>query len=139
MQYRIYFNATKRVFSVQQKTAKGWRVVGHYTNILAKNATTKVSQKVRQRVIAEKKKYVHAWIYTDDLTILTRDNRTHLTAISPIAHGNIKVKYNPYTDLQFMIECDGVTSELDNMAHDMLLSIYTSQVCNGRPKISLLN
>ena len=131
MKYRIYFNATRRVFSVQEKTAKGWRVVGHHSNLLAKNAKTKVSEKVRQSVIAKKKKTVHAWICTDELTILAEDN--------DIAHSNISVKYNPYKYSNFMIDCDGVTSELDDMPHDMLLSMLTIQEGRDVPKISLLN
>ena len=59
---RVFKNLTRDTWSVQIKTVKGWRVVGYSENIRVNNARTVVSQKGRERVLREKKKYVHAFI-----------------------------------------------------------------------------
>jgi len=59
---RVFKNLTRNTWSIQIKTPKGWRVTGHSYKVKLKNARTVVSEKVRERVIKEKKKYVHAFI-----------------------------------------------------------------------------
>lgn len=59
---RVYFNLHKHVLSVQEKTAKGWRVAAHTPFLCLKNVKFKVSEAGRLRVIKEKKKNVHAFI-----------------------------------------------------------------------------
>jgi hypothetical protein len=61
---RIYFNLHKRLFSVQEYIkGRGWIVVDHTDGIGLRDPSFKVSEKGRQRVLAEKQKNVHAYIY----------------------------------------------------------------------------
>ena len=59
---RVFKNLTRDTWSVQIKTVKGWRVVGYSEEIRLNNARPVVSEKGRQRVLRERKKYVHAFI-----------------------------------------------------------------------------
>ena len=59
---RVFKNLTRDTWSVQIKTVKGWRVVGYSEEIRLNNARPVVSEKGRQRVLKERKKYVHAFI-----------------------------------------------------------------------------
>ena len=88
---RCYFNLHKRLFSVQTKTDKGWRVWRHLDDVCLTNVVFKVSEAGRQRVIREHKKNVHAFIEGD-------------------LHGNCgfnpsgeshEITYNPYKHPQF--------------------------------------
>lgn len=86
---RIYFNLHKKKFSVQAKVDKRWKVVAHVEDAYLKNASFKVSESGRQRVIKEKRKNVHAFIIG--------------TLVSGIQSNNhfFSVRYNPYEKGQF--------------------------------------
>lgn len=60
---RVYFNFHKKMISVQSKVNGRWKVIKHVDDILLKNVKFKVSEAGRQRVIKNKRKNVHAYIY----------------------------------------------------------------------------
>lgn len=79
---KVYKNLKKDIFSIQDyKTRK---VIGYSDNLRLENANFVVSEKTRQRVIKEGKKYVHAFVVGDMVTNweLTEQFET--------------VRYNPY-------------------------------------------
>jgi len=86
---RVYFNLHKKKLSVQQKTAKGWRVWTHADKIGLENVIFKVSEAGRQRVLRERKKNVHAFV-EGDLVLLGES-----TKLQP----RMWVSYNPYRDI----------------------------------------
>ena len=63
--YKIYFNLHKRCYSVQawDQDKRGWRLFKHSHALLVKGAKMLVNETGRQRVIREKRKNVHAFIY----------------------------------------------------------------------------
>jgi len=91
-QVRIYFNLHKKKLSVQAKVNKRWKVVAHVEEAYLKNASFKVSEAGRQRVIKEKKKNVHAFIVG--------------TLVDDVEYHNAfqSVRYNPYEVSQFQCE-----------------------------------
>ena len=60
---RIYWNFHKKVYSVQVKTKGRWKVATHLSYFALWNPTYKVYQSGRARVLREKRKNVHAFIY----------------------------------------------------------------------------
>lgn len=93
---RVYFNLHKNVLSVQEKTAKGWRVAAHTPFLALENVNFKVSEAGRQRVIKQKKKNVHAFV----IGVVT-NWRKMLTIPS------IEVTYNPYRRGEFFRKDNG--------------------------------
>lgn len=93
----VYRNLTKGCWSI--KDTKTNRVIGHADSLYLVNCDFKVSEAGRQRVLRERKKYVHAGVVgsltTDCFTI---DNWT-------------PVKYNPYTCSSFI---DGESNPVYN-------------------------
>lgn len=86
MKVFVYFNLHKKCWSV--KALEGQRkglVIGHTNELGLENATFKVSQAGRQRVLVEKRKNVHAGV-VGTITECWR-NRESCT---------IPVSYNPY-------------------------------------------
>lgn len=81
---RVYFNLHKRLFSVQEKGEKGWRVIGHTNNITLKDVRFKVNEAGRQRVLKEKRKNVHAYV------------EGYVSHDSFDCKSPMRVKYNPY-------------------------------------------
>jgi hypothetical protein len=86
---RVYYNLHKRRLSIQEKRVNQsgrlvWKVVAHMHTIALKNPVFKVSEAGRQRVLKDKAKNVHAFIYGE--------------MINPLScHGsNVPVFYNPY-------------------------------------------
>jgi hypothetical protein len=88
----VYFNLRKKCFSIKalEGPNKG-RVVAHRDDVLLFDATFKVSEAGRQRVLRERKKNVHAgvvgqWIGSldDELTI------------ERIVYNGTAITYNPY-------------------------------------------
>jgi hypothetical protein len=77
----VYFNLHKKLFSIRDH-ATGI-VVGHTNMIALENATFKVSEAGRQRVLREKRKNVHAGVlgFVKDL---------------PVPPPEYKAFYNPY-------------------------------------------
>ena len=82
MKVKVYKNLTKDTWSIQDyKTRK---VIGYSENIRLEDAQFVVSEKTRQKVISEGKKYVHAFVVGElvDTWKLTESYET--------------VRYNPY-------------------------------------------
>jgi hypothetical protein len=87
----VYFNLHKKLFSV--KDVKTGLVVAHTNQIELKDATFKVSEAGRQRVLREKKKNVHAGVagYFVGADFETAEGMTQLT-------------YNPYKYDSFVVK-----------------------------------
>ena len=86
---RVYRNLNKKCLSVQSWVAgKGWRVTDHVQHIFLDNASFKVSQAGRRRVLDQKRKNVHAFIIGD------RVERPKKTPTK-------QVRYNPYVSSSF--------------------------------------
>lgn len=62
MKVRIYFNLHRKLFTIQRRTPKGWRVASHAQVISLSFPQFKVSEAGRQRVLREKRKNVHAFV-----------------------------------------------------------------------------
>ena len=84
----IYRNLTKGCWSV--KALATGRVILHMDTIAISNGTFKVSERGRQRVLREKKKYVHAGV----VGIIENVPNT--------LDGWSRVRYNPYTTSTFV-------------------------------------
>nr|WP_294850007.1 hypothetical protein [uncultured Sphingomonas sp.] len=63
MKVAVYFNLHRKLFSVKalEGPHKG-RVIAHHDNVWLKDATFKVSEAGRQRVLRERRKNVHAYV-----------------------------------------------------------------------------
>lgn len=70
MRVFVYFNLTKKVWSVKalEGPHKG-RVIAHCPAVVLAKVTPKISEAGRQRVIREKKEYVHAGLVGDLCTV----------------------------------------------------------------------
>lgn len=97
---RVYRNLTRKCFSIQHKTDKGWRVLGHCIGITLSNATFVVSTAGRERVRREGKKYVHAYVRGKVVV----PNYIFWDAFSEGEQHS--VSYNPYLD-DFFVYADG--------------------------------
>jgi len=92
MKVFVYFNLHRKCFSIKAlEGANKGRVVAHSDKVLVFDATFKVSEAGRQRVLRERKKNVHAgvvghWIGSidDELTI------------ERIVYNGTPITYNPY-------------------------------------------
>lgn len=104
----IYYNLHKKMFSI--KNLKSGLVIGHTLNLTLRNATFKVSEKGRQRVLKEKRKNVHAGVvgYIDSDTLAYA-----LTGLRCAT-------YNPY---KFSTFVDKETHEVLSDAKTIKLSI----------------
>ena len=90
MLVKVYKNLTRNTWSIQD--AKTRKVIGYSENIRLKDAKFVVSEKSRQRVIKEGKKYVHAFVVGElvDEWILKESFET--------------VRYNPYISGSFFTD-----------------------------------
>lgn len=84
--YYIYWNLHKDCYSVRFKG----KVIGHYDSLVASNVRFRVSEKGRQRVLAECRKNVHAFVVADK--IFPKADPMELLDISHFE----SVRYNPY-------------------------------------------
>ena len=91
MKVFVYFNLHKKVFSVKalEGPNKG-RVIAHTSELNLGQATFKVSEAGRQRVIREQRKNVHAGVVGE-----------WYGTVEPIENG-IAVTYNPYKFSSFV-------------------------------------
>ena len=95
--FRIYFNLHRKLFTVQHKTAKGWRVLHHAAEVHMHFPRFKVSEAGRQRVLREKRKNVHAFvegIIGDSMNL-------------PDPEDMQRVSYNPYKAGTFVLRDSG--------------------------------
>lgn len=93
-QIRVYYNFHKKLFSVQEKVNGSWKVVEYTNEIFIRNATFKVSEAGRQRVLKEKRKNVHAFIIGERFPFIP-------IGLDPIYRD--EVSYNPYKGENFII------------------------------------
>jgi len=84
---RVFKNLTRDTWSVQIKTVKGWRVVGYCEEMRLNNARPVVSEKGRQRVLKERKKYVHAFIEGEWCDGWTLTGQHELISYNPYMFG----------------------------------------------------
>ena len=92
MKVRIYYNFHKKLFSVQEKVNGSWKVVEYTNEIFIRNATFKVSESGRQRVLKQKRKNVHAFILGERFPFIPKS----------FVYRD-EVSYNPYKQGNFML------------------------------------
>ena len=86
--FRIYRNLHKKCWSIQHYVSgKGWRLFEHLDSLEAINCTTKVYEAGRQRVLATKKKNIHAYILCESYT-------PHGCCV--MIEAGVFASYNPY-------------------------------------------
>lgn len=120
MRVRVYRNLHKNCWSIQSKTKKGWRLLRHATAVALADARYIVSQKGRERVLREQKKYVHAYVEGELLTDIhawkddyERDGH-YVATVANLPPPNRPVLYNPYINTQFSYR-DGTPAEEGRM------------------------
>lgn len=101
MRVFVYKNLHKNLWSIKSKDTG--KVIGHTHNVWLKNPIFKVSIKGRDRVIREKKKYVHAGVEGE--LLYDADNigliyEYELLVVDDLANAgrlaNFPLYYNPY-------------------------------------------
>ena len=98
--YKIYRNLHKNCFSVLKYNPekKGYRLYAHIDEAILYGVKTKVSEAGRNRVIKEKAKNVHAFIFAESFVI---------TESESIESYPDELYYNPYTTEQFINKTTG--------------------------------
>lgn len=89
---RVYWNLHKKVYSVQDAATRV--VVCHAEHICLRNVTYKVSEAGRQRVLAEQRKNVHAFLVGEPhcAPFVQPDGDWHYVRYDPYERGEF---YNP--------------------------------------------
>ena len=100
----VYYNLHKHKWSV--KDVKTGRVIGHHYEVQLYNATFKVREAGRARVLKEKRKNVHAGVegYLTTDVLARKMDGTILWESQSERH---KVTYNPYKYETFVTVADG--------------------------------
>lgn len=88
MQVRVYYNLHRHTFSIQHKVDGRWLVRDYADEVTLKDATFKVSEAGRKRVIAEGRKNVHAFVIG--------------TLVDDIPETPVQATYNPYKYSSFV-------------------------------------
>ena len=113
----VYFNLHKKCWSIRAKEgSENGRVLAHATSVAIADATTKVSEAGRQRVIKEGSKNVHAGVvgelvgYTGNMT--DAGTRAGLCSVNDsndmFSVDNMEaITYNPYKSSNFLIRSTG--------------------------------
>lgn len=87
MRVRVYYNLNRSVWSVQHYLpGKGWRVREHLTSLVLEDVEFKVYEAGRQRVLANKRKNVHAFAIGE---LVSRDGSGYTDHLP-------RAGYNPY-------------------------------------------
>ena len=94
--YYTYFNLHKRCWSIMYRG----KVIKHFKNCRIAEATTKVREAGRLRVLKEKRKNVHAFLVSEKCP----EEITHDSVPYYLEHMGLKVRYNPYKMKTFMVE-----------------------------------
>lgn len=99
MKVFVYYNLHRHCWSVKslEGRTKG-RVIAHEQSLILTNATPKVSQKGRERVLREKRKNVHAGIVGEWLPFVKYNTTGYVEA---------PLTYNPYKSGSFHYALDG--------------------------------
>ena len=114
----IYFNIKKKVFSV--RSMKSGLVIAHVAEIYLDDATFKVSEKGRQRVLRERRKNIHAGI----------EGFINLNEVNDKGEWKL-AGYNPYKNESFI---DKETMLKVEGAHRVKLTVN-----NQIPKMEYIN
>jgi len=85
----VYFNLHKNCFSIR----KNGKVISHCDSVILKDATFKVSEAGRQRVLREKRKNVHAFVV---------GSVSDVSGLSGVEHRITNIYYNPYKHNSFV-------------------------------------
>jgi hypothetical protein len=102
MKVRVYWNLHKRCYSVQTRTAQGWRVTAHADELILDNVEPVVSAAGRSRVRAERAKNVHAFLVADEVTF-----RTDFLTGDCVPDHDDRLTYDPYSDDGFKLDGTG--------------------------------
>lgn len=116
--YRVYWNSHKRVFSIQTKTARGWRVWKHADMLMLDNVEFVVNEKAQRRCRLHRRKNVHAYLVAEFCTFRFEPG----FGILPIEEGE-RVQYRPFDDDHFNV-----------MGHPVTwASVVQCRVASGHP------
>lgn len=109
--YQIYKNLTTGSLSIREKNSG--LVVGYAVSVMMTNVTTTVNQKVREQILREKKKYVHAFVegqIVDVFGFISREGRSVILVNNEkdlhelgIFKKGVQATYNPYKHDSFVI------------------------------------
>lgn len=92
MQVRVHFNYHRKCWAVHRyHTGIGWRLWKNASRIFLHECTFKVSQAGRKRVLKEKRKNVHAFVFGE-----------YIPAFKPAYKYWTKFSYNPYKNKEFI-------------------------------------
>ena len=111
---QVYKNLTTGNWSVRTKTAKGWRLNGHYEELTVANATPRTSKCGATRIRSTKSREVVAWIDCEFVSFETTGSK-------------IEVHYNPYRQFDFHYT-DGSSFTGCKVAHFPPKSNYFTEV-----------
>lgn len=125
---RVYFNIHRRMFSVQKKTKKGWRLWCHTDFMFLKNVRFIVNENARQRVLRERKKNVHAFIEGEMGSIEEWDEYRWTAG----RDNSKEVWYNPYQSSTFLT--DAAPDDLDNRPMSISNAKYAVLQLNSQRK-----
>lgn len=93
---RVYWNLHKKLWSIQTKTPKGWRVTAHLKALALHDCSFSVSAAGRSRVLKERRKNVHAFIV---------GNLRQSTPVRLSAHPSGRsVNYSPLRAAHFFLD-----------------------------------
>lgn len=109
--YRVYRNINSDLWTVQAyKTGKGWRKDAGVRVLLSKGNTYKVYEAGKIRVREEKKKNVHAYVLTDNVTGFSSVEEAgfwyYQLYKKELEFGN-RITYDPYKHDNFIWEGGG--------------------------------
>ena len=128
---KLYFNRTKKLFSVREKVNGKEKVTDHKYFATIVNPSSIVQEGGRKRTIREGKNYVHAFI-TGDIT-----NTIDANGLVEIG----LVKYNPIDDDQFIVEIgNGVVmlnAYIERMIFERRKPVIHMYVRNQLPVVEL--
>ena len=89
MRVRVYYNLTKKCFSVMDKKTR--LVIAHARKVELSDVSFKVSESGRQRVIKERRKNVHAFV----------EGNWEQNGVSLLG---VEIAYNPYLYSSFVVK-----------------------------------
>lgn len=128
MRVFVYFNLHRKCFSIKAlEGANKGRVIAHRSNALLFDATFKVSEAGRQRVLKEQRKNVHAGVVGDWI-----DSSGDYATIDAVAINGSAITYNPYKNSTF-VHLFG-EHRIDNAR---LVALTTTET--KRPRINVWN
>lgn len=119
---RVYRNLNRNCYSVQEKNPLGgaWRVIAHVDSIELRNCRFAVSAASRARVLRQKRRNVHAFVYGT-------------VGAGPVVWSRAwRVKYDPFTWSTFVTE-DGAPVHEALFAHFGKHGALALLTLEGRP------